>query len=83
MNTRGLLAALSLGGAIIGTRVLAGPAVDQQPPVSFPDASIDRANCTHGEGAAPRQGRQEPAGAGFQVVEASAPTQPCPSLGSG
>jgi hypothetical protein len=77
MNTRGLLAALSLGGAIIGTRVLAGPAVDQ-PPVSFPDASIDRAICTHGEGAAPRQGRQKPAGAGLQVVETSAPAQPCP-----
>ena len=78
MNTRGLLAALSLGGAIIGTRVLAGPAVDQRQLATFPGTSIDRTICTAGNGTELRQRRQNRAAAGLQAESASAPAEPCP-----
>jgi hypothetical protein len=77
MDTRGLLAALSLGAAIIATRVLAGPAIDPQQPASLPTISVTRPTCTGGDSAGSRQRQQQPADAGFPVKGASASAQAC------
>jgi hypothetical protein len=80
MNARGLIAALSLGGAIIGTRVLAGSTVVQPQPESLP--LIGPAACPDASGAEPRQRQRKPAGTPARETS-PAPNPTCLRKGKG
>jgi len=77
MTTRGLIAALSLGGAIIATRALGGPAVDQAQLVALPNYPTDPAGCTDANAAKPHDRARQQAVTEPAADGAAAPNQAC------
>lgn len=82
MNTRALLAALLFGGAVMGTRVLPGQTITQQPVASHAPLS-DAARCTAASGTERQHRRQKPSGVAFDAPRTSCPRPAMLALGSG